>query len=65
MTASSPRITLRNGRILVDGVDRGNVLDARFARGWALLDGYATNSDEVADRILALWSRARRAAARV
>lgn len=62
MKNSSPRLRLsRSGRIYVDGVDRGNILDARFERGWVILDGFRTNSDDLADRILALWYRARHA----
>ena len=60
MKNNSPRLRLsRSGRIYVDGVDRGNILDARFERGWVILDGFQTNSDDLADRILALWYRAR------
>ena len=62
MKNNSPRLRLsRSGRIYVDGVDRGNILDARFERGWVILDGFQTNSDDLADRILALWYRARHA----
>ena len=58
---TSPRLALRSGRILVDGRDCGPILDARFERGWVHVAGYATNADEIADRILALWYRARHA----
>ena len=63
MKNNSPRLSLRSGRIYVDGVDRGDILDARFERGWVILDGYCTNADDVADRILGLWYRARHAGA--
>lgn len=53
-----PHLTLQARHIFIDGVDRGDILNAKFENGWVVLDGYATNADSIADRILALWCRA-------
>lgn len=53
-----PHLTLQARHIFIDGVDRGDILNAKFENGWVVLDGYATNADRIADRILALWCRA-------
>ena len=52
------QLTLQARHIFIDGVDRGDILNAKFENGWVVLDGYATNADRIADRILALWCRA-------